>query len=134
MMSDSQLEIIRNLESLILQAEALTKGLRETKEQFQILRHLELKKEDRPPKAIDTKIQAAAWSDVPQGKRFLTAKELGLYLGICASTIHNEVSKKTFPIRHTKIGRGLRFDMKEILEYLDTSEPFWERDKRTPRK
>ena len=127
-------EILDDLEVLIQQSENLTSGLRIMKERLQRLRYMESKEENKKSNVIDSRIRAAEWSDIPQGKRFLTAKELGRYLGLSPATIHNQVSTGTLPIRHTKIGKALRFDMKEILEYLDTLTPFWERDKQKASK
>jgi predicted DNA-binding transcriptional regulator AlpA len=69
------------------------------------------------------------WVELESGKRFLTKKELGKYLGISAGTISNQISIGTFPIRVKKMGKSVRFDMREILDYLETNKPFWERDK-----
>jgi predicted DNA-binding transcriptional regulator AlpA len=69
------------------------------------------------------------WVELESGKRFLTKKELGKYLGISAGTISNQISIGTFPIRVKKMGTSVRFDMREILDYLETNKPFWERDK-----
>lgn len=68
------------------------------------------------------------WIELESGKRFLTKNDLGKYLGIAAGTISNQLSKGVFPIRPKKVGRHVRFDMREVLEYLDTNKPFWERD------
>jgi predicted DNA-binding transcriptional regulator AlpA len=69
------------------------------------------------------------WVELESGKRFLTKKELGKYLGISAGTISNQISIGTFPIRVKKMGTSVRFDMREILDYLETNKPFWEKDK-----
>jgi predicted DNA-binding transcriptional regulator AlpA len=69
------------------------------------------------------------WVELESGKRFLTKKELGKYLGISAGTISNQISIGTFPIRVKKMGKSVRFDMREILDYLETNKPFWEKDK-----
>lgn len=69
------------------------------------------------------------WIELEPGKRFLTKKDLGKYLGIAAGTISNQMSKGVFPIRPKKVGRYVRFDMREVLKYLETNKPFWERDK-----
>jgi excisionase family DNA binding protein len=60
---------------------------------------------------------------------FLTKKELAKYLGMSAATISNQISSGTFPIRVKRMGRSVRFDMREILDYLENNKPFWERDK-----
>ena len=69
------------------------------------------------------------WIELESGKRFLTKKELAKYLGISAGTISNQISNGTFPIRVKRMGQSVRFDMREILDYLETNKPFWERDK-----
>ena len=69
------------------------------------------------------------WVELESGKRFLTKKELSKYLGMAAGTISNQISIGTFPIRVKKMGTSVRFDMREILDYLETNKPFWERDK-----
>jgi len=70
------------------------------------------------------------WVELESGKRFLTKKELSKYLGMAAGTISNQISNGTFPIRVKRMGRSVRFDMREILDYLETNKPFWERDKK----
>jgi excisionase family DNA binding protein len=69
------------------------------------------------------------WVELESGKRFLTKKELAKYLGMSAGTISNQISSGTFPIRVKRMGQSVRFDMREILDYLETNKPFWERDK-----
>ena len=69
------------------------------------------------------------WVELESGKRFLTKKELAKYLGMSAGTISNQISIGIFPIRVKKMGTSVRFDMREILDYLETNKPFWERDK-----
>ena len=78
---------------------------------------------------LNSEVNRVDWIELEPGKRFLTKKELGKYLGIAAGTISNQMSKGVFPIRSKKVGRHVRFDMREVLEYLDTNMPFWERDK-----
>lgn len=70
------------------------------------------------------------WVELESGKRFLTKKELSKYIGMAAGTISNQISNGTFPIRVKRMGRSVRFDMREILDYLETNKPFWERDKK----
>jgi predicted DNA-binding transcriptional regulator AlpA len=77
-----------------------------------------------------SKVNRVDWIELEPGKRFLTKKDLGKYLGISAGTISNKMSNGDFPIRPKKIGKkSVRFDMREVLEYLDTNKPFWERDR-----
>lgn len=52
-------------------------------------------------------------------KRMLGVKELAEYLGLKAQTIYNQISAGTFPIKHRRIGRLLKWDLKDINFYLD---------------
>lgn len=74
--------------------------------------------------------EQVSWVELESGKRFLTKKELAKYLSVSSGTISNQLSNGVFPIRARHMGRSVRFDMKEILEYLETNLPFWERDKK----
>lgn len=74
-------------------------------------------------------IQRVNWIELESGKRFLTKKELGKYLGMSAGTISNQLSAGTFPIRAKRMGQSVRFDMREVLDYLETNMPFWDRDR-----
>lgn len=82
----------------------------------------------------DSEVKRIDWIELESGKRFLTKKELGKYLGIAAGTISNQMSNGVFPIRPKKVGRHVRFDIREVLEYLDTNMPFWERDKESKKR
>jgi predicted DNA-binding transcriptional regulator AlpA len=79
-------------------------------------------------------INRVDWVELEAGKRFLTTKDLGKYLGLSPRTISNRLSNGVFPIRHRKMGKSVRFDMREILEYLNTNKPFWERDRESKKK
>jgi predicted DNA-binding transcriptional regulator AlpA len=94
------------------------------------IKQLEEKKFTTP----DLEIKHVDWIELESGKRFLTKKDLGKYLGIAATTISNQMSKGVFPIRPKKMGRAVRFDMREVLDYLDTNKPFWERDRDSRQK
>lgn len=87
---------------------------------------LEERQQDPTPSPRHERVQ---WVEIESGKRFLTKKELGKYMGMKVGTISNQLSKGTFPIRSKKTGRIVRFDMREILDYLETNMPFWEREK-----
>lgn len=63
----------------------------------------------------DSEVKRIDWIEMESGKRFLTKKELGKYLGIAAGTISNQMSKSVFPIRPKRVGNHIRFDMREIL-------------------
>jgi predicted DNA-binding transcriptional regulator AlpA len=73
-------------------------------------------------------IRQVDWIELESGKRFLKKKELGRYLGLGVGTISNQMSRGVFPIRARRVGRSVRFDMREVLTYLETNQPFWERD------
>ena len=75
-----------------------------------------------------SEVKPVHWIELEPGKRFLTKKELGRYLSIAVGTISNQISKGIFPIRSKRVGNCIRFDMREIIKYLDTNLPFWERD------
>jgi len=94
------------------------------------LSHLETHKDE----SSVPEIKSIDWVELESGKRFLTKKDLGMYLGLSPATISNQLSKGVFPIRSKKMGRMVRFDMREVLEYLDTNKPFWERDRDSKKK
>lgn len=57
------------------------------------------------------------------GKRLLNVKETACLLGISERTIYNKVgrkAKKKFPIKPKRIGRLVKFDIKDIKAYLDS--------------
>jgi len=56
-------------------------------------------------------------------KRLLSVEETGQYLGVSPRTIYNGVapsSKKPFPLRPKRIGKLIRFDVRELDEYIET--------------
>ncbi|NIM97843.1 MAG: AlpA family phage regulatory protein [candidate division Zixibacteria bacterium] len=53
-------------------------------------------------------------------KRLLSVAELGHIIGIKPRTIYNKMGLKVFPIKHKKIGRLVRFDIKDVDKYLDS--------------
>ena len=84
---------------------------------------------------LGSAVNRVDWIELEPGKRFLTKKDLGKYLGLSPATISNQMSRGVFPIRPKKMGkRSVRFDMCEILEYIDTNKPFWERDRESKKK
>ena len=52
-------------------------------------------------------------------KRMLGVRELAEYLGLKAQTVYNKVSAGTFPIKHRRIGRLLKWDIQDVDLYLD---------------
>lgn len=56
-------------------------------------------------------------------KRLLTVEEAGQYLGIAARTIYNQVapkSKKPFPVKPKRVGKLIRFDLRDLEQYVET--------------
>ena len=56
-------------------------------------------------------------------KRLLSVEEVAVYLGISARTIYNQVapkSKRPFPIKAKRIGKLVKFDVKDLDNYIDT--------------
>lgn len=56
------------------------------------------------------------------GRRLLTVEEVAGILGISPRTIYNRVhrkSKRLFPIRAKRVGRLLRFDVREVEAYIE---------------
>lgn len=50
-------------------------------------------------------------------KRFLTAKEVAIYLGLKEDTIRKWVVRGKIPF--TKFGKSLRFDLKKIESWVE---------------
>ena len=58
-----------------------------------------------------------------QEKRLLSVEETAVLLGISPRTIYNQIGKKTkirFPIKPKRIGRLVKFDIKDIDAFLDS--------------
>jgi excisionase family DNA binding protein len=56
-------------------------------------------------------------------KRLLTVEETAIYLGISPRTIYNGIapkSKNPFPIKPKRIGKLVRFDLRELDNYVDS--------------
>ena len=56
-------------------------------------------------------------------KRLLSAEETAKYLGISVRTIYNKTGRKAkvkFPVRPKKIGKLLKFDVRELEAYIDS--------------
>ena len=52
-------------------------------------------------------------------KRMIGIKELSEYIGLKPQTIRNQISLGTFPIPTKKIGRLLKWDIRDVDKYLD---------------
>lgn len=56
-------------------------------------------------------------------KRLLSVEETAAYLGISARTIYNQVGRKAkrpFPIKAKRIGKLVKFDIREIDRYIES--------------
>ncbi len=54
-------------------------------------------------------------------KRLLTVEEAATYLGLAPQTIYNRTHKKSknpFPVRPLRIGRALRFDIRQLEQFV----------------
>jgi excisionase family DNA binding protein len=54
--------------------------------------------------------------------RLLTVEQTARYLNLAARTIYNGIhrnAKKPFPVRPKRIGGAVRFDIKELDEYIN---------------
>ena len=56
-------------------------------------------------------------------RRLLTVEEAAAYLGIKPRTIYNQVgpkAKNPFPVRAKRIGKLVRFDIRDLEKYVET--------------
>jgi len=61
--------------------------------------------------------------DQPVSKRLLSVSEAAMYLGIAERTIYNGTgrrSKAKFPVPVKRIGKLIRFDIKDLDRYIDS--------------
>ena len=52
-------------------------------------------------------------------QRLLTVKETGAYLGISPRSIYNQLSTDRFAIRPLRLGRSVRFDIRDLDAYVE---------------
>jgi len=58
-----------------------------------------------------------------KGIRLLSVEETAIYLGISPRSIYNRIGRKAkspFPIKPKRIGRLVKFDLKDIKAYVDS--------------
>jgi excisionase family DNA binding protein len=58
-----------------------------------------------------------------EGKRLLSVEETAIYLGMSPRTIYNAVarnSKKPFRVKPKRIGKLVRFDIRDLERYVDS--------------
>ena len=56
-------------------------------------------------------------------RRLLTVREAAQYLGLAPQTLYNSISrksKKPFPVKAKRVGRSVRFDLKDLDTYIDS--------------
>ena len=56
-------------------------------------------------------------------KRLLSISETAVYLGLSPRTIYNAIapkSKRPFPVKAKRIGKLVRFDVKDLDVYVDS--------------
>ena len=63
--------------------------------------------------------------EAPRGvpKRLLSVEEAAQFLGISPRTLYNQSapgSKKPFPVRAKRVGRAVRFDLRDLEKYVDS--------------
>jgi len=56
--------------------------------------------------------------EIFEGKLLITVEELSKALNISAHSIYNQISAGTFPIPVRRVGRLVRFDVRDVEEYL----------------
>ena len=57
------------------------------------------------------------------GKRLFTVEETAYYLGLSPRTIYNATapkSKTPFPVKPKRIGKLVRFDVRDLDKYVDS--------------
>lgn len=56
-------------------------------------------------------------------KRLLSVEETAQYLGLSCRTIYNQIgpkSKRPFPVKCKRIGKLVKFDIRDLENYVDT--------------
>lgn len=56
--------------------------------------------------------------EIFKGKLFITIKELAELLGISPRSIYNQLSAGKFPITPKRVGRLIRFDVRDVEAYI----------------
>lgn len=55
-------------------------------------------------------------------KRLLSVEETATYLGISPRTIYNQIgrkSKRKFPVKPKRIGKLVKFDIRDLDQYIE---------------
>jgi excisionase family DNA binding protein len=53
----------------------------------------------------------------PRFRRLLTVEETATYLNIASSSIYNSI--KEFPVKPLRLGRAIRFDIRDLDSYIE---------------
>ncbi len=56
-------------------------------------------------------------------KRLLSVEETAAYLGLSPRTIYNQIgprAKKPFPVKPKRIGKLVKFDLRDLEQYVDS--------------
>jgi excisionase family DNA binding protein len=69
-------------------------------------------------------VEASKGISRPEGplKRLLSVEEAACYLGLSPRTVYNAVapkSKSPFPVKPKRIGKLVRFDVRDLDKYVD---------------
>ena len=51
-------------------------------------------------------------------------EEVAEYLGLSSKTIRNQLSERRFPIKHIKLGKLVRFDFKDVEEFVEKQKKY----------
>ena len=61
--------------------------------------------------------------EVKPVKRLLSVEETANYLGLSPRTIYNQIgprAKKPFPVKPKRIGKLVKFDLKDLDQYIES--------------
>lgn len=56
-------------------------------------------------------------------RRLLSVQQTAEYLGLAVSTVYNRCGRKSknpFPVRPKRIGKSVKFDIRDLDKFLDT--------------
>lgn len=72
-----------------------------------------------------TQGNASCVLNIPEksGRRLLSVEETAIYLGLSPRTIYNAVarkSKKPFPVKPKRIGKLVKFDIRDLERYVES--------------
>ena len=71
----------------------------------------------------EKRIPPATGDEITMKKRLLTIPETAAYLNLSERTLYNRVAPKAkdpFPVKAKRIGKLLRFDKRDLDDYIDS--------------